>query len=286
MASFDLETLPPTKLLARCRSGLLSFRGPPTAPGESLSVHISPDEVFTGISGLRLAPEYSPDGNFVVFVMETGSPVRVHQCETGALISEIPCLDAQQIEFSPRATYIVTWTRPQKGHSETGAHGNLCVWNLITAELVASYSQKIMKRNIIQWTEDETLCFKIVTNEVQILDGANLAGGIIAKVYHKNLSTFKVSPVSSPATVALFTPESGGKHASVNLYQYTLGGEVSASVNARSMFSATEANFHWNSTGTVVLVHTHAEVDSSNTSYYGTTGTLISVCMSHKSRFA
>jgi uncharacterized protein with WD repeat len=34
-------------------------------------------------------------------------------------------------------------------------------------------------------------------------------------------------------------------------------------------------SMYWNSTGTMLLIHTHSDVDKSNTSYYGSTGLFI-----------
>ena len=83
--------------------------------------------------------------------------------------------------------------------------------------------------------------------------------------------TLQVAPSSSPASVAVFNPEAGGKPARVSIYRF-IGGEVQGPTNSRTMFAATEASLHWNSSGDRLLVHTHADVDSSNSSYYGATG--------------
>lgn len=124
----------------------------------------------------------------------------------GRLLFTIPCRDAQNVEFSPLGTYLVTWSRPTKGTASEASEGNLRVWKLPTiamaregggaqaeCELVAAYSQKMNKRDILQWTHDEALCLRVVSNEIHIMKGDDLKAGIIAKVHHKGVASYKVS---------------------------------------------------------------------------------------------
>lgn len=115
---------------------------------------------------------------------------------------------------------------------------------------------------------------RMVSTEVQIMDGQDIAAGLVARIPHKGVAQFEISPVSSPFTsVAVFNPEAGGKPARITLYQYAPGGgDVQTAVNTRTVFSASEATMRWNSTGTSLLAHTSSDLDSSNTSYYGATG--------------
>lgn len=110
--------------------------------------------------------------------------------------------------------------------------------------VVASYSQKVYKPDLIQWTRDEEYCFRLVSNEIHIYRGqmmpcaaATVEGGgeggsdavgrgpvdiIIDKVYHKGLTQFSITPTVSPCiTIAVFNREAGGNPARVTLYKYS-----------------------------------------------------------------
>lgn len=274
--------LPLTKILLRAKSGLQAFIGPPSVSSDAIAdANLAIDDTYQAIeatSNLRLAPMYSPDGRFVLFIRESGAPISVHDTSTGEMVCEIACPDVQHVEFSPLGTFVVTWMRPIKQSSTSGGDegGNLRVWRLATGELVTAASQKVLKKLALQWTADETHFFKIVTNEIHIFDGADISGAIVGKVLHKGMSQYRVSPTSNPTSIAVFNPEAGGKPARVSIYSYpSLGAETVGPTNSRTMFAATEATFHWSATGAAVLVHTHADVDNTNSSYYGATGLFI-----------
>lgn len=141
--------------------------------------------------------------------------------------------------------------------------------------MIVSYSQRQQRKDMIQWSSDESMCFRIVTNEIHILDGRDLSRGIISKIHHKGLTQFKVSP-ASPVTIAVFNPETSGNPARCTLYQCSTPETPPTSpVSSRTMFAATEASLLWNRQGTAIIIHTQSDVDSSNASYYGATGLFI-----------
>lgn len=130
------------------------------------------------------------------------------------------------------------------------------VWDVKTGLAVASYSQKIYKPDLIQWTRDEEYCFRLVSNEIHIYRGqmmiscaasSTVEGGggggsdamgrapvdIIDKVYHKGLTQFSITPTISPCiTIAVFTREAGGNPARVTLYKYSPDNDNAAGVVA------------------------------------------------------
>ena len=267
-----------TRILVRARDGLRVYLGPPSVTPESGEVEIVVDESssFTGLTGLRLSPLYSPDGSVVCIVREAGLPLCLHESVSGHKVGEISCLDAQSVDFSPRGTFLVTWSRAVKGTAEEASEGNFRVWRVSDGSLLVAYSQKTQKRDALQWTLDEQLCLRCVTNEINVMTGNDLRP--LAKIHHKGVTQFRVSPTLSSApgccNVAVFTPEGGGKPARASLYHYPGIGatEVQGPGATRTMFSASEASMLWNSQGTSVLVHTHSDLDTTNTSYYGMTG--------------
>jgi len=250
------------------RSGFKCYVGP-TTDEQGVNHRIQVNEA-SAISALKQPPVFSKDGKFIALMRNSSQGIEIHDCGTSSsarlLVCELICPEVQSVEFSPRSTYAITWSRD----------GNLQIWRVVDGLLMISFSQKISKRDVVQWTEDERLMFHQVTNEVQIFAGDDLSRGIVAKIHHKGLTLFKASPSSNPAHVAVFTPEASGKPARISLYKYEVGkSEVVGPGNSRTMFAATDASCLWNSTGDTVLVHTHTDVDKSNTSYYGATGLAI-----------
>jgi uncharacterized protein with WD repeat len=216
-----------TQILLRTRHGLQAFKGPSSDHIEDPKEHTKTSvtlikDVVDSIKDVRSSPQYSPDGALLCIIKELGQPIALHNTVTGELVGEIPCLDASYVEFSPQGSYMVTWSKPVKGTADEGSEGNLKIWQLSSLQLVAAYSQKTFKKETIQFTADESLCFRIVSNEVHILKGDDIAGGIISKVYHKGLSQFRITPTSIPiTTIAVFNADMKGNPAKVTLYSYS-----------------------------------------------------------------
>jgi translation initiation factor 2A len=206
---------------------LQAFKGPSSDHIEDPKEHTKTSvtlikDVVDSIKDVRSSPQYSPDGALLCIIKELGQPIALHNTITGELVGEIPCFDASYVEFSPQGSYMVTWSKPVKGTADEGSEGNLKIWQLSSLQLVAAYSQKTFKKETIQFTADESLCFRIVSNEIHILKGDNIAGGIISKVYHKGLSQFRITPTSIPiTTIAVFNADMKGNPAKVTLYSYS-----------------------------------------------------------------
>ena len=287
MASL-VSNSPPTMttLLVRERGGLVVYRGPSSATPDddkSGTTTATPTEVpqVTGTS-VRFAPVYSPDGAYLALATEASGGVVVHCTQSGDLVCRVACSEVLAVEFSPQATFLLTWSRPVPANiaansgSGNGSVPNLVVWEAATGQQKASFFQKTFKRDaLLQFTVDERLCFRSVNNEVHVLNPSDFSSGIVGKIHHKGVSQFRVSPVAvgGSVVVAVFNAEAGGNPARATLYLYALAtGAVDGPVASRTMFSASEANMMFNSTGSAVLVHTQADVDHSNSSYYGASG--------------
>ncbi len=278
MASFAemcLLPVPPTRFFVRGRDGLHCFRGPQTVTPDDgvITTPKDTDNALNGVKNLKIKPLFSPDGMFVCMVSDLpGKPVVIHEANTGKLVAEVPATNVEYVEFSPRGTYLVTWSRPKATENVP----TLLVWHIATVTNVLSYHQKSQKQETLQWTDDEAFFCQLVTNEVRIMRGSDMAGGAISKVFHRGITQYKVAPVaaagSAGCTIGVFVPEKGGKPASASLYVFPGEGEVQGPTATVTIFSATETKLLWNATGTSLLCHTSTDVDHSNTSYYGATG--------------
>lgn len=183
-------------------------------------------------------------------------------------ISGSPVFDVQKATFSPKGTFLVTWSRPltSKGIAEgTSFPNNLHIWHLQSGRLASSFTQKTFKADTIQWIADESYCFRLVTNEIHVLtckfDVVTEASRsdenflLENKVYHKGVAHFRVAPkaTNSSVGIAIFEPEHGGKPGRVSLYEYSLPKkEVSGPLCSRTIFGASEVSsdqiYHFHST--------------------------------------
>jgi translation initiation factor 2A len=128
----------------------------------------------------------------------------------GHAVSTIPAENVFDLAFSPLGTYLITWQRPSKD-ANGDAVKNLKVWQVVESgngeedRIVGQYVQKSQTGWNLQYTPDEKLCARVVTNEVQFYQSDNLS-----KVWNKlrveGVADFALSPGQNQA-VAVFIPE-------------------------------------------------------------------------------
>ncbi|RKO84683.1 eukaryotic translation initiation factor eIF2A-domain-containing protein, partial [Blyttiomyces helicus] len=184
------------------------------------------------------------------------------------LVQEIPLKGIIEVEFSPRGTFLSTWERLVKTpDSETNPHKNLVIWDVLSGEQVLGLTQKNQSGWNVNWTEDESYCARLVSNEVQFYESRNLKAGIHSRLKLDGIADFSLSPGKRPI-VAVFVPEKKGQPAAVKLFDLT---GLSTPLAQKSFYRADNVQFHWNKLGTNILVFTHTEVDKTGKSYYGET---------------
>lgn len=282
----EFTSLPRTIIAIRSRNGFSSYLGPvegTSAPTIPKNTKLS--SIEDSIGPLRLPPVYSPRGDVICLVADSAtSQIAFYSTTDGRLVGTIPCADAQSIAFSPQGRYVVTWSRLVKpNESGESAGGNLKIWQLGSTggecNIVQSFTHKVFKKDLIQWSDDEHYLFRLVSNEVHIYGGSGeFPSNLLQKLHHDGFTQFKVAS-NAPFMIAVFNPESKGNPAKVTLYKYAnLLSNIEGPITGRTTFSASEATMLWNKQGTVLLTHTHSDVDSSNTSYYGATGLTILSC--------
>lgn len=119
----------------------------------------------------------------------------------------------------------------------------------------------------IQWSEDETICARLVTGEVQIFDTSKFQVGVKSRLKLENISSFSLSP-GKRNIIAAFVGEKKGCPASVKLYDCL---NLSTPLTQKSFFKADTVQYNWNKLGTSVLIFAHTDVDTTGQSYYGET---------------
>lgn len=218
---------------------------------------------------------YSPDGRY--FAWASPEQVTVIDASVGHVITTLPIPNVFELGFSPLATYIITWQRPSK--DETGnATKNLKVWRTLLAEgeteesraVVGEFVQRNQTGWNLQYTHDERLCARTVTNEVQFYESDNL-GAVWNKLRVEGVQDFALSPGKNHS-VAVFIPAKKGSPATVKVFQVP---QFNSPVSQKTFFKGDKVQFKWNKLGTSVIILAQTEVDKSNKSYYGETNMYI-----------
>lgn len=174
--------------------------------------------------------------------------------------------DAERFVFSPLASHLITWQRPD---AKRFPDGSLRVWASATGELETTLHCKQLKAGIegtLAFSGDERVVMHAVTNTLKVYD-ANFE--TLHSIRCQDVASFGMSPCAEPPYgAALFVPEIKGKPASVHVVAYPSTDET---ICRKSFYRAQEADFKWSPGGHAVLVQTHTDVDATGGSYYGGT---------------
>eukprot|EP01104_Vermistella_antarctica_P005946 TRINITY_DN16691_c0_g1_i1.p1 TRINITY_DN16691_c0_g1~~TRINITY_DN16691_c0_g1_i1.p1 ORF type:complete len:611 (-),score=160.63 TRINITY_DN16691_c0_g1_i1:98-1930(-) len=252
---------PPLQVIAHSSEGIQGYWGPPGDLKEDNNIHIN---------GGKIA--YSRDGKYLT--VNEASGLSILDAGTGKEISKLAQAGIFQISFSPLSTYLLTIHRFNK---EKAQEGNLVLWNVATAEVVARFAQKNFSRDTwpnIQFSSDEKISARAVSNEIQFFDGASglKTNRVVKRIYLEGVTQFSISPSAAPYTISAFYPEKKGSPGSLKVYQYPALDTVLAT---KSFFNADSCNVLWNPSGTHAIVETNCEVDKTGQSYYGQTNVFL-----------
>jgi uncharacterized protein with WD repeat len=253
-----------------------------------------------------------------LLVISSGGPsssVSIYNASTFSLIERVslPELGSEPY-FSPKGNFLITWShfRKQASNDPDNSHtGNLRVWKLdhtsldstsssvvdgrsSMLNLFTTFTSKNFNENLLQFSSDDHYLFRLLTNEIQVIDTLVDSSGLSAssdatsssdsiRIAQKGLSRFQIASAISidealnVINVASFVPETGGKPAFVTVHRLEyhvgdIGSCRTTNVGGRTMFAASDAKLMWNKSSDALLIHTHCDVDKSNSSYYGSSG--------------
>ena len=118
-----------------------------------------------------------------------------------------------ELGFSPLGTFIITWQRPS--NNENGdATKNLKVWRVKEDSpqlerderyTIGRFVQKFATGWNLQYSQDEQLSARVVTNEVQFYEHGNFSS-VWSKLRADGVTDFAMSPGKDRA-IAIFVPE-------------------------------------------------------------------------------
>ncbi|GAA5982240.1 hypothetical protein JCM11641_006236 [Rhodosporidiobolus odoratus] len=189
---------------------------------------------------------YSANGAYFGSVSNTG--IQVLEANTGSVVREIEVKAIIDIEFSPSGRQIQSWERQVKPAEGEPPHRNLRVWDTVTGEELAGFSQKTWEGWQIQYAEDESRACRVVTNEAHVYNPSDWNAGIVDKVRLEGVTS------GAPASVKI----------------HSLQALTSVSCQ-KTFYKADKIQMKWNKSGTNLLFLTQTDVDKTGKSYYGET---------------
>lgn len=215
------------------------------------------------------AMTFSPDGSKLAW--SNMSTVQIASLTPGSSSSwtvsvTIPQTKVFTLAWSPLANLLATWEQ----YTTTAGQEpkpNLHLWDTSTGELVKSFFQRKMSYWCPSWSADETICSRMVNNEVQFYESGKF-DAIAHKIHLKKVEGYSMSPNSSPTHVVTYVPGAKGAPSFCRLYQFPAFNDNQVKAN-KSFFQADHVEMKWNMPGTAVLLLTQAEVDKTGGSYYG-----------------
>lgn len=175
---------------------------------------------------------------------------------------------AQEICFSPKGNYLAVWESYTKTQDQNQVQPNLSVYDVNGKKLLKAFYQQSQINWQPQWTYDETILARNVTNEVHFYKADDLQTIVEKKILSK-VRSFSLSPSTGNHYVTFFVPGVKGSPAFVHLYRYPNFKDTTSALASKSFFKADSVNTYWNKQSTACLLLTVAEVDKSGTSYYG-----------------
>jgi translation initiation factor 2A len=257
--------------------------GPPLSlvVREKHRAYVAPFPYTVGTEGspTALLPEtredvvFSADGSAFVGVEGVEQSIVVRDSITGAVVCKYGGADDEAlplkfnfVTFSPKGTCVLAWARPVPGSSQP----NLVVCEARTGKTITTFFQKTFHLDhwpSLQWSDDEAVAARSVSNTVHFFDGADLAAGPTSKLHIPGVTGFALSRGPAPHSVSCFVAGKSGSPGRISLFQHPdQGGEE---LLQRSTFRADTVDFKWAPSGVACLALVSTNSDSSGKSYYG-----------------
>jgi len=209
---------------------------------------------------------FSHDGNRLAWSNKSTVQIASQKDDVWTVSTIIEQTKVSALEWSPQSTLLASW----EVYSTTAGQEpkpNLHLWDPKTGEKVKSLFQKKFGNWCPVWTMDESICARMVTNEIQFY--ANNDFSVIAnKINLQKVSEFSISPNTGKCHVVTYVPGQKGGPSICKLWQFPNFQDNQVLAN-KSFFQADSLDIYWNKIGTSVLLLAQAEVDKTGASYYG-----------------
>ncbi|XP_068202678.1 eukaryotic translation initiation factor 2A [Palaemon carinicauda] len=221
---------------------------------------------FGGYEGKVKAFAFSENGQRCAWIVD--GQVIVVSSPTWERIGCLKHPRGQELCFSPSGSYLAVWDSYVKTQDQSQVQPNLNVYDVTGKKLLKAFFQQSQTNWQPQWTNDEKIFARNVTNEVHFYKSDDL-NTIAEKKILSKVRSFSLSPSKNTHHVTFFVPSIKGAPAYVHLYRYPDFKEASQALANKSFFKVDTVEYFWNKQCTACLLLTAAEMDKSGTSYYG-----------------
>lgn len=208
---------------------------------------------------------FTQDGR--IFAWCTNQRANVVQSSNWESLLHVDGPRISALQISPKGTYLSTW-EPYTVKQNPQESCNLHIWNITTGKCIKSFIQKKQMGWNPQWSDDENICARNVSNEVHFFENANF-DAIVKKIFMQKVAYFSLAPGSPPYHVVCFVPGIKGQPSYVRLFRYPDFQGPNCVVAQKSFFKAERTDFYWNKTGKDCIFLTSVDVDKTGASYYG-----------------
>jgi len=209
---------------------------------------------------------FSEDGT--LFAYCNGTSLKVIDMADGSSKFEAPKQKTVSLKFSPKNTFLATWELFYTSPQLPEGFDNYDIFNLKTKSITRKMKHKKQSSWAPQWTKDEKICGRCVSNEIQFHEDGDFSN-VKHKLHIQGIDNFSISPAESgPPMVAVYIPGKKGAPSCVRMFQYPNFGNGQAVAN-KSFFKADKVEMFWNKKGNGMLILVSAEVDTTGKTYYG-----------------
>ncbi|XP_071547528.1 eukaryotic translation initiation factor 2A [Panulirus ornatus] len=221
---------------------------------------------FKGFEGKVKTFTFSENGKRFAWIAD--GQVYVAEAPSWERIGNLKHSRAQEICLSPMGTYLAVWESYVKTVDQSQVQPNLSVYDVSGKKLLKAFFQKNQVNWQPQWTGDEKIFARNVTNEVHFYKADNLQNVDEKKILQK-IRSFSLSPSKDNHFVTFFVPSVKAIPAYVHLYRFPHFHENSNALANKSFFEVDSVQNYWNKQSSACLLLTAAEVAKSGGSYYG-----------------
>eukprot|EP00794_Sanderia_malayensis_P011342 gene11342-12525_t len=193
--------------------------------------------------------------------------LQVADVNSGHVLAEIPKQKTSLLSFSPLGNFLSVWQGYFTTPDNPKGFNNLEIHSVKDGSVVKGFVQKKQDTWEPQWSDDEKLCARSVSNEVHFYEDGNFSS-VAKKLFQSNITSFSLSPGCGSHRIAIFVKGTKAAPSFVRMFEYPRLDNQNALAN-KSFFKADKVNMFWNKKGTHLLILTITEVDTTGSSYYG-----------------
>uniref|UniRef100_A0A914XLD1 Eukaryotic translation initiation factor 2A n=1 Tax=Plectus sambesii TaxID=2011161 RepID=A0A914XLD1_9BILA len=189
---------------------------------------------------------------------------------TGKVLFSLDLPRTTQIYFSPKDKVLCTFEpyavygAKKEGENQQPSP-NVRLWSLPDGQLLTTLTMQKQQAWQPQWTDDESICGRLVGSELLFHKGS-VYDKYEWKLVIQKMTDYAVSKGPAPHHVACYIPPLKGQPAVVQLRQINAN---FTQVSNKTFFKCDNASFLWNCKGTALIVIAMTDVDTTNQSYYG-----------------